>query len=173
MKTYDFTFIVDADPHSEGFEDRFIGAGCDDATFILMRGAAAISFDREAPSYRAAVLSAYQQIKSVGAGIIRFEPDFLVSASDIAERSGLTRAAIGLFSKGERRDDFPAPCARIGTANPLWDWVDVSKWLVQQGKLDETVHRDAIVSRLINASAQFEHAGFKSNINVEVEIQNA
>ena len=65
MTTYDFTFVVDADPHADDFEDRFIEAGCNDATFILMRGSAAISFDREAVSYKDAVLSALKQIKSV------------------------------------------------------------------------------------------------------------
>ncbi|MEZ5720978.1 MAG: hypothetical protein R3D59_04470 [Paracoccaceae bacterium] len=63
MTTYDFTFIVDADPHAEDFEDRFIEAGCDDATFILVRGAAALSFDRDAASYKEAVLSAFRDIR--------------------------------------------------------------------------------------------------------------
>lgn len=170
MSNYDFTFVVDTDPHSEDFEDRFVDAGCDDATFILMRGAAAISFDREAETYKDAVFSAYQQIKAAGANILRFEPDFLVSASDIAERSGLTRAAIGLFTKGERREGFPTPFARLSSSNPLWDWVEVSKWLVQQRKVDSSVYREALISRIINAGSQINNVDPSVHFDIEAAL---
>lgn len=154
MNKYDFTFVVDADPHADDFEDRFIDAGCDDATFLLVRGAAAISFDRVAESYKDAVFSAYKQIMSAGSTVLRFEPDFLVSAVDIAERSGMTKQAIGLFGKGERRDGFPAPYLRLNSKSPLWDWVAVSEWLVANGKVSEDVHNEAVISRIINAGSQ-------------------
>lgn len=173
MTTYDFTFVVDADPHSDDFEDRFIDAGCDDATFILMRGAAAISFDREAASYKEAVFSALKQIKSAGSEILRFEPDFLVSASDIAARSGLTRAAIGHFGKGDRRYGFPAPHSRLNSSSPLWDWVLVSEWLVKQGKVSEDVHREAMISRIINAGSQINQIDPNARFDVEAALEAA
>ncbi|WP_112310362.1 hypothetical protein [Pseudogemmobacter bohemicus] len=151
---YDFAFVVDADPHDESFEDRFIEAGCDDATFFLLRGTATISFDREASSYKEAVFSAYQQIIATGSQILRFEPDFLVSATDIAERSGLTKAAVSLYIKGERKEGFPAPNARFHSSTPLWDWVKVSKWLVEHKHLPMEAYREALISRIINAGAQ-------------------
>lgn len=171
MTVYDFTFVVDADPHADDFEDRFIDAGCDDATFLLMRGSAAISFDRQASTYKDAVFSAYKQIKQAGSTIIRFEPDFLVSASDIAERSGLTRASIGLYMKGVRRSGFPAPNARLSSKSPLWDWVEVSEWLVGNDMLNESAHREAMISRIINAGAQINHAlpDFKFDIEAALE----
>jgi predicted transcriptional regulator len=153
---YDFAFVVDADPHDERFEDRFIEAGCDDATFVLLRGTATISFDREASSYKEAVFSAYQQIIATGSQILRFEPDFLVSAMDIAERSGLTRAAVSNYTRGERKEGFPAPHARLTSANPLWDWVAVSKWLVEHKNFSEEKHREALISRIINAGVQIK-----------------
>lgn len=173
MKTYDFTFVVDADPHADDFEDRFIDAGCDDATFLLMRGAAALSFDRKADTYKDAVFSAFKQIKSAGAQVLRFEPDFLVSATDIAERSGLTKAAIGLFEKGVRREGFPAPQARFSAKSPLWDWVEVSFWLLQNGKVDEEVYREALVSRIINAGSQINHIYPNSKIDIEAALEAA
>lgn len=173
MKTYDFTFVVDADPHSDDFEDRFINAGCDDATFLLMRGAAALSFDREAETYKDAVFSAYKQIRSTGAQVLRFEPDFLVSATDIAERSGMTKSAIGLFGKGERREGFPAPHLRLSTKSPLWDWVAVSAWLVKQGKLPEEVHYEALISRIINAGSQINQIHPEARFDVEAALQAA
>ena len=173
MTTYDFTFVVDADPHADDFEDRFIEAGCDDATFLLMRGVAAISFDRDADTYKEAVFSAYQQIKSTDSTILRFEPDFLVSAADIAERSGLSRAAIGLFVKGERRDGFPAPHLRLSSSSPLWDWVAVSEWLVMQGKLSADAHREAMISRIINAGSQINQIDPNACFDVEAALAAA
>lgn len=156
MQTYDFTFVVDADPHAEDFEDRFIEAGCDDATFVLRRGAAALCFDRTADSYKEAVLSAYNDIRNAGADIIRFEPDFLVTATEIAERSGLSKQAISLFDKGERQDSFPRPTAKFSAKSPLWDWVEVSQWLCEHGKVDKEVYYEALVSRAVNLVAEFE-----------------
>ena len=173
MKTYDFTFVVDADPYAEDFEDRFIEAGCDDATFLLVKGAAAISFDREASSYKEAVFSAFKQIKSVGSEVLRFEPDFLVSASDIAERTGMTRAAVGLFIKGERRKGFPAPQIRVSSSSPLWDWVAVSGWLVEQGKLSPETHREAVISRIINVGSQINLMDRDFRYDVEAHLEAA
>lgn len=170
---FDFTFVVDADPHDESFEDRFIEAGCDDATFVLLRGAAAISFDREAATYKEAVFSAYKQIISTGSQILRFEPDFLVSASDIAERSGLTRAAVSLFIKGERRDGFPVPHARLNSPYPLWDWVAVSKWLVDHKDLPKEKYREAVISRIINAGAQINQIDPAHGFDIEAALESA
>lgn len=155
MQTFDFTFVVDGiDPDADDFEDRFFEAGCDDSTLVLMHGAVAVCFDREAETYDAAVLSAYRDVLSAGATISRFEPDYLVSASEIADRAGLSRAAVSLYANGERGENFPKPYARITTPSPMWDWVDVSKWLCQKGTLDEVEYRSAQVSRVINFNVQ-------------------
>lgn len=154
MAVFDFTFVVEANPHADDFEDRFIDAGCDDATFLILRGDIAISFDRASSNYKDAVFSAYEQITSTGATILRFEPDYWVSAAEIAERSGLTRQAISLYSKGTRREGFPSPSAKPLSSQPMWDWVDVSKWLVDQDMLDWTAYKEALISRAVNFSAQ-------------------
>lgn len=171
MNNYDFTFIVDADPHSDDFEDKFIDAGCDDATFLLVRGAAAISFDRDADSYKEAVLSAFDQILSTGSNVLRFEPDFLVSQKEIAERSGLTRSAIGLYCKGERLQGFPSPECKVTSPQPLWDWVTVSEWLVVQGKVAEDVHIEALVSRIINLGSQLNTFDPKCSIDIKKTLE--
>jgi len=173
MTTYDFTFVVDADPYADGFGDRLIESGCDGATFILMRGSAAISFDREADTYKDAVFSALKQIKSTGSEVLRFEPDFLVNASDIATRSGLTRSSIGHFINGHRRDGFPAPHSRLSSNSPLWDWVSVSEWLVAQGKLPKEVHHEAMISRIINAGSQINQIDPNAHFDVEAALQAA
>ena len=173
MKTYDFTYLVDADPHADDFEDRFIEAGCDDATFLLMRGAAALSFDREATSFRDAALSAYRDIRRAGADVLRFEPDFLVSAAEIAERAHLSKQRVSYYIKGDRREGFPAPCARVASKNPLWDWETVSQWLVEHQMLEESVHTEAAISRIINASAQMNRVVPTARIDIEAALEAA
>lgn len=172
MQTYEFTFVVDAaDPHADDFEDRFFEAGCDDATLALMHGAVVACFDREATTYKDAVLSAYENILAAGASVLRFEPDYLVSAAEIAKRTGVTRGAVSHYSKGERGDGFPKPYARVTTKTPLWDWVDVSRWLCVHGKLDEEEYRFAQVSRIINYNVQVHGDFAKARKDVEVALR--
>jgi hypothetical protein len=155
MKAYEFTFIVSGiDPEASDLEDRFFEAGCDDATLALMKGVLAVSFDREADSYVQAIASAYHDILKVGVTIERFEPDFLVSATEIAERSALTRAAISNYVRGLRGDGFPAPVARITSESPLWDWVDVAGWLHNKGQVQHDVVVDAGIARSVNLLVQ-------------------
>ena len=130
MKHHAFTIIATGlDHEADDFEDRFFAAGCDDATIAFARGAIILEFDRDARNFSHAIQSAISDVRAAGAQIIRVEPDHLVNLSDIAERSGLTRAAVSLYAKGSRGADFPAPVARVTSDSPLWDWVDVAKWL--------------------------------------------
>lgn len=155
MTTYSFTFVVgNVDPFGDDFEDRFFEAGCDDATLVLMHGAVAVCFDREHETFKEAVLSAYQNVSDTGSELLRFEPDYLVNASEIAARAGLSRAAVSLYENGERGEGFPKPFARITTKSPLWDWVEVSRWLCLRGKIDESEFRTAQISRAVNHSVQ-------------------
>lgn len=171
MNTFDFAFVVSVgDPHADGFEDQFFDAGCDDATIALMHGAVALCFARESGSYKDAVMSAYSDIMKAGADILRFEPDYLVSQTEIAARAGLSRAAVSLYEKGERGEGFPKPCARITTSSPLWDWVDVSKWLCLRGKVDEIEYRSALVSRIVNYHVQTDHDYDAANRDVEAAM---
>ncbi|MGA9796333.1 MAG: hypothetical protein WBQ17_12455 [Rhizomicrobium sp.] len=143
MTTYEFTIVASGlDPEAEDFEDRFFEAGCDDATISWQKGAIVLDFAREAQTFAKALVSAFADVQKAGAKVERIEPDYLVSLSDIAARSGLSRAAISLYCKGERSDGFPAPVARVTSESPLWDWVDVSRWMVRRSKLpqDEILH---------------------------------
>jgi hypothetical protein len=98
MKTHEFTIIASGlDPEMEGYEDRFFEAGCGDATLSFRKGVIIAEFARESVSFFKAVASACEDIVKTGAKVERVEPDYLVSVSDIAERSGLTRQAISLL----------------------------------------------------------------------------
>ncbi|MCH8490589.1 MAG: helix-turn-helix domain-containing protein [Oceanicaulis sp.] len=144
MKAYEFGLIVSGvDPHADDFEDRFFEAGCDDATLTVHRGAVIAAFTREADSFASAVTSACRDVETAGARIERLEPDVWVSQSEIAARANLTRSAISNYASGERGAGFPAPKARVTTASPLWDWAEVSRWLLHQGMVSEAVVQEA------------------------------
>jgi hypothetical protein len=133
MSKYQFTIIASGlDPEAEDFEDRFFEAGCDDATISVQKGAIIVEFSREAKSFPHALVSAFVNVQRAGAKVVHFEPDHLVNLSEIAQRADMSRAAISLFAKGERARDFPAPVAKVTTESPLWDWVEVARWMYRR-----------------------------------------
>ena len=138
MKTHRLSIIASGlDVKTNDYADRFFEAGCDDATVSLQKGLFVLEFDRKADSFEKALISAIHDVKRSGATIERVEPDNLVSASDIASRVGMTRAAVSHYASGKRNEGFPAPVARVTTDSPLWDWAEVANWLKREKKLSE------------------------------------
>ena len=136
MKQYEFTIVASGlDPDADDFEDRFFEAGCDDATIAFVKGRILVEFQREAHNFGHALASAISDVRKAGAAVQRIEPDTLVNLSDIAERSGLTRSAASLYAQGKRGDGFPAPVARVTTESPLWNWVEVARWMFRRRSL--------------------------------------
>ncbi len=136
MKTYEFTIIASGlDPEAGDFETRFLEAGCDDATVGFQNGHILIDFSREARSLTEAIVTAVESALRGGAIVERVEPDPLVSLSDMASRSGMTKGAMSNYSKGHRLDGFPAPTARVTTPSPLWNWAQVAEWLYRNGRI--------------------------------------
>ncbi|MGE3919018.1 MAG: helix-turn-helix transcriptional regulator [Hyphomicrobiaceae bacterium] len=136
METYAFSIIASGiDPNAEDFENAFFAAGCDDATIAYQRGVLVLDFAREGRSFSHAIVSALSDVRKVGATVERIEPDPLVSLSEIAKRTGLTKAAISNYAHGHREEMFPGPVARVTTDSPLWDWVEVARWLRRRDKM--------------------------------------
>lgn len=136
MKSHEFTIIASGlDPEAEDFADRFFEAGCDDATLSFQKGVIILEFARDAVSFSNAIASACRDVLRAGASVDRIEPDYLVSLSEIAERSGKSRQSISLYTNGERGEGFPAPVARVTSRHPLYDWEEVAGWLVERGAL--------------------------------------
>ena len=148
MKEYEFTIIASGlDPEAENFVDRFYEAGCDDATISYQKGLIILEFAREAKNFSHAVTSAFADVQKSGATVERFEPDYLVTLSDIAARTGLSKAAVSLYWKGERSEGFPAPVARVTSESPLWDWVSVCRWMHKRDKVSHEVVLEARMVR--------------------------
>jgi predicted DNA-binding transcriptional regulator AlpA len=152
MKTYEFSIIAAGlDPSTDDFETRFFDAGCDDATISFQKGHIIVDFARKADSVEDAITSAIECVKTAGAVVERIEPDPFVNLSDIASRTGMSRAAMSQYSKGHRSKDFPPPIARVTSDSPLWDWATVAKWLFEHRKLTREVAIEAEAVKLANA----------------------
>ena len=69
MNVYSFTLTIDdADVLASAAQDALFEAGCDDATFSVSDGVQVGEFDREAPSFAAAVASAIEAVESAVPG---------------------------------------------------------------------------------------------------------
>jgi hypothetical protein len=155
MKKYEFSIIASGlDPQAENFETRFYDAGCDDATISFQKGHIIVDFAREADSVDAAICSAVECVEKAGAHVDRVEPDPLVSLSDIAARTGLTRAAITQYSKGQRGENFPSPVARVTSDTSLYDWATVATWLFQNEKLSRDQAIQAVALKTANEAIE-------------------
>jgi hypothetical protein len=109
--------------------DALFEAGCDDATFSTKGPLTFGEFDRDAPTLLDAVLSAITAVESAKIGeVLHVDPDELVWASEIGERTGRSRQSIDLLVRGQRGPgDFPLPASHA-TRNPLWRWSEVEAW---------------------------------------------
>jgi predicted DNA-binding transcriptional regulator AlpA len=155
MKTFEFSIVASGlDPEAEAFADRFFNAGSDDATLSFQKGHIILDFGREAESIDAAISSAVKCVTAAGARVDRIEPDPLVSLADIASRTGMSRAAMTQYSKGQRGKDFPPPVARVTSDSPLWDWASVARWLFRNGKISRDVAIEAEIVRAANAAIE-------------------
>lgn len=155
MTTYEFIIIASGlDPNEESFETRFYDAGCDAATIAFQKGRIIVDFAREAEDMEAAIAGAIRDVRAAGAHVDRIEPDPLVSLADIAARTGMSRAAMTQYAKGQRGSGFPAPSVKVTTESPLWRWSSVARWLHENRKLSQ---EDVIAAEAVErANAEIE-----------------
>ncbi len=153
MKTFEFSIIASGlDPNAEDFESRFYDAGCDDALVAFQKGHVIIDFARESDSPENAIASAIDDVTKTGAKVEHVEPDPLVSLTDIATRSGLTKQAITNYVKGDRGKDFPAPVARVASESSLWDWATVARWMFKNEKIERELAIEAEIFKEANSA---------------------
>ena len=127
MKTYMFRVLV-ADSIDEAGANRLFDAGVEDGVPESGPHGHSIGFDRESSSLEQAILSAIAQVQSAGFEVLRVEPDDIVSAADIAERTDRSRQSISSLINGTRGPgDWPRPIAG-NVRSPLWRWTDVAGW---------------------------------------------
>ncbi len=132
MGTYEFTLILEgADVLGDAAVDALFEAGCSDATFGEVDGCQYADFTRRARSLADAVGSAKRAIESAipEVRVIRVEPEDLVTAAEIAERTGRSRESVRLLVAGERGPGaFPVPVSHLKSRGRMWRWTDVARW---------------------------------------------
>jgi predicted DNA-binding transcriptional regulator AlpA len=149
---YEFELIARGEL-SDSLLDALFEAGCDDATFSTKDELTFGDFAREAASLLDAVVSAIDQMESVGVVVLRVEPDELVWASEIAARTGRSRQSIDQLVKGQRgAGGFPSPASHA-TRNPLWRWSEVEAWFaVHDGRHPDTERSNVL--RAVNGALE-------------------
>ena len=138
--------------------DALVDAGCDDATFSSKGDLTFADFTREAPTMLAAIISAIGAVETVDdLEVLHVDPDELVWASEIAERTGRTRQSVDQLVKGQRGPGgFPIP-ATHATRNPLWRWSEVETWFAAyEGRQPDTEH--TAILGAINGALQARHS---------------
>jgi hypothetical protein len=140
---YSFRVTFEGDLRDpEQVADSIYGAGCDDATVSVERDGSCgyADFDREASDALSAVISAVEQIESVGFQVTSVGED-LVTVADIAERTGRSQQAVSAWIN-EHRGPGGFPAARTQRHwGAVYSWAEVTQWLARHrlGKLDLTV----------------------------------
>lgn len=155
--THSFTLLLEGpNPIAPENLDRLFEAGCDDATFGERDGVYFADFDRTAPSFAEALVSAITQVEKAVPGLraVRVEPETLVTASEIAQRTKRTRENVRQLFEGTRGPGgFPTPVAWLSDRTRLWRWNEVAKWL--SSALNERIDAgQADVIAAFNALAQ-------------------
>ena len=136
MNLYHFTILMrDANASMADLEDRLFAAGCDDALLCFYNQSVYLEFDRQASSAKVAIESAFAALKQAGFKDLVLQESGVSSLSEIAARSGLSRAALSNYANGKRAKDFPAPVYGVASGSALYSWREVAQWLYQHQQL--------------------------------------
>ena len=156
-REYEFELVLTNVPElTTEVEDSLYEAGCDDATLSVQFGRMFLSFSREAPSLKDAILSAIRDVKkaNIGAEVIRVGVCDLVTQAEIARRLGRARQVVHQYITGQRGPGgFPAP---VCSKPPLWAWREVASWLGQNDMIKPEAVREAEQTAIINSALELQ-----------------
>lgn len=163
MDIYEFTLVLEASRGlNANLEDAMFEAGCDDGLLSFRGGIGYLEFDREAESLETAIISAINQVESIGLGlkVKRVEPSDIVTSAEIARRLGRSRQSIQQLISGIRGEaDFPLPIAGVTSKTMLWSWQEVVSWFLDKGKLeDEMIYQKSMTLKQINESLEMRQS---------------
>lgn len=143
MPIFHFSIVIrDARADNEALEDRLFAAGCDDALLCFYNKIPYLEFDREGENAKAAIQSALQDIRNAGFQDLVVQESGYATLSEMAQRAGLTRAALSNYATGKRdsAENFPAPVYGVGSGSALYAWNEVATWLHQRGQLSQSLY---------------------------------
>lgn len=162
-----FTLILSGpDPTAPENLDRLFEAGCDDALFGVRDGVYFAEFEREAPNYADALKSAISAIEGAVPGLLvsRVEPEELVTAAEIAERTHRSRESIRLLFTGARgRTQFPSPVAWLSDRTRLWNWHEVCAYFSKDAGATEAAQVQHMTNALLALRGVLSHSTMAQN----------
>ncbi len=128
MPTYELTFVID--PIDDDEIGRLAENGIDWSQMGRLQFA---HIDQVADTPSSAVRAGHCVLEAVGVRSRRLRLD-LVSASEIAARTGVSRPAVTKWTRQTTGDTaFPLEFD-WSTTGPVWIWHDVNEWLQRTGK---------------------------------------
>lgn len=128
MRTYNLTFVIE--PIDDEVIDRLAGEGIDWSQMGRLQFA---HVDETGERLMGSVQSAFERLRSLGVRPTRLHLD-LVSSSEIAFRTGVSRPAVTKWTK-QIAGDLPFPVEfDWSTTGPVWVWADVNCWFRQTGR---------------------------------------
>jgi hypothetical protein len=157
---HNFTFVLGPQEQlTEDLIERVLEV-CDDALVGGRDQQGTVEFDREAPRFADAVISALKDLEQIpGIRVVRVEPDEFVSLSAIAARLGRSVESIRLLAAGERGPGgFPLPIARVDAKTRLWEWSAIARWWHEHMDADE-------------AAPLIASAGFLASLNDALDLR--
>lgn len=155
MPTFEFTLRLNREITDDEI-DALYEAGLDDAAIETGPLGAMATFDREAPSLVAAIVSAVHDIEKVdgllAAGLVHDEE---VTIADIAKRLDRSPESVRLLARGRRGPGgFPHPRHITPGGEQIWDWLSVAGWVVEhlpQAHISRPVRALVTADRVIAA----------------------
>lgn len=139
MNEYNFRLLLDVPGElTDDDLDALYEATESDATFSRDDQGWSAEFDRQAHGLAKAVMTAIGQLESAPVGVrvreLVSDDEALVTAADIARRTGRSREAIRLYAEGARNRElgpFPPPVVTFASGQRVWRWGDVAPWLAR------------------------------------------
>lgn len=144
---FSFTLLLAA-PELRDAQIKLIYDRLPDANLSQRDGRVYIGFDREAPTFAEAVVSAILDLERVlpEASVVELDPEELVFMADIATRRHRTKESVSLLVEGRRGPGgFPAP-AYVTAGHKLWRWSEVERWFDRYEGRAEQDRYDAFVA---------------------------
>lgn len=153
MTSYEFALKLNREV-SEDEIDSLYDVGLDDAGIETGPLGTVADFNREAPSLASAIASAVRDIEKVPRlRAVGVQCDNMVTMLGIAERAGVSREAVRLWSIGRRGPGhFPKPVLITTGGEQVWDWEQVAPWIEQHQPHKQVTSVQAIEVRIFRAA---------------------
>lgn len=128
MANYELIFVVEG--VREDLEERLLEAGINLATIGRLQR---VYVDAPGESFLEALRAGHRQLRSLKIWPTRLHLD-LVNQADIADRVGISQAAVAKWVKSNNgHDRFPVEHDSSSTG-PLWVWSEVNEWIRRNRK---------------------------------------